>query len=483
MKRLKQILTEDKYTQKQPWALVDTSANNKIIATASDETGVKRSISSAHLPPLRVKDKSTLKIVKMKKPQQAGEMLKSDNLVESKDTLKIGDKIRTKLGGQTPGIITKIEGDKIYFDHATAKYDTVWSGAKGKPKQYVAHRSNVVKEEINEAFSKDQLAVLKKEYGTLQKMDVTSNSYKKLIALLNNLPQSHLKSLVDADIKFVSKLAKNRLKEETEIDERCWDGYKPTPGKKPYEKGSCMKENDKISEAASGPTRMELQKHFEKTPGSKAQKLASVEKTFRVKNIVLNSKQQIVNFDLNESYDDLQEEAEHEGKKVTLNKPFRTPDGPKKFAVYVKNDKGNVVKVTFGDPNMEIKRDNPERRKNYRARHNCSDPGPKWKANYWSCKMWADKPVSKMTEAKTTFDFVELDGPKTKRVVGGITSISGESPESALTNRFKSMGYQDIVVTNTNDVIMVSASHGNSKEKNYYKLKKSISEVISSDSK
>jgi hypothetical protein len=97
--------------------------------------------------------------------------------------------------------------------------------------------------------------------------------------------------------------------------------------------------------------------------------------------------------------------------------------------------------------------------------------------------MWADKPVSKMTEAKTTFDFAELDGPKTKRVVGGITSISGESPESALTNRFKSMGYQDIVVTNTNDVILVSASHGNSKEKNYYKLKKSISEVISSDSK
>jgi len=88
--------------------------------------------------------------------------------------------------------------------------------------------------------------------------------------------------------------------------------------------------------------------------------------------------------------------AEKKGKKVNLNKPFRTPGGPKKFSVYVKNDKGNVVKVNFGDPNMEIKRDDPERRKNYRARHNCDNPGPKWKANYWSCKMWSSSPVSKL---------------------------------------------------------------------------------------
>tara|TARA_R100000808_G_scaffold4839_1_gene15255 strand:+ start:12754 stop:13704 length:951 start_codon:yes stop_codon:yes gene_type:complete len=75
-------------------------------------------------------------------------------------------------------------------------------------------------------------------------------------------------------------------------------------------------------------------------------------------------------------------------KEKKLNKPFRTPDGPKKFAVYVKNEKGNVIKVNFGDPNMEIKRDDPDRRKNFRARHNCDDPGPKWKARYWSCKFW-----------------------------------------------------------------------------------------------
>lgn len=77
-----------------------------------------------------------------------------------------------------------------------------------------------------------------------------------------------------------------------------------------------------------------------------------------------------------------------------LNKPFRTPNGPKKFSVYVKNEKGNVVKVNFGDPNMEIKRDDPARRKNFRARHNCANPGPKWKARYWSCYQWrAGAPV------------------------------------------------------------------------------------------
>lgn len=100
---------------------------------------------------------------------------------------------------------------------------------------------------------------------------------------------------------------------------------------------------------------------------------------------------------------ELVEEAEHEGRKVKLNKPFRTPKGPKKFSVYVKNDKGNIVKVNFGDPNMEIKRDDPERRKNYRARHNCAEPGPKHKANYWSCKMWSKAPVSKLTEGIMTF--------------------------------------------------------------------------------
>lgn len=83
-------------------------------------------------------------------------------------------------------------------------------------------------------------------------------------------------------------------------------------------------------------------------------------------------------------------EAEYQGREVKLDDPIRSPKGePHKFHVYVRNDKGNIVKVGFGDPNSEIKRDDPGRRANFRARHQCDDnPGPKWKARYWSCKMW-----------------------------------------------------------------------------------------------
>ena len=86
--------------------------------------------------------------------------------------------------------------------------------------------------------------------------------------------------------------------------------------------------------------------------------------------------------------------AEYQGRKVKLNNPTRSDNPKKKTMVYVKNDKGNVVKVYFGDPNLSIKRDDPGRRKNFRARHNCDNPGPKWKARYWSCKFWSTKKVS-----------------------------------------------------------------------------------------
>ena len=79
-------------------------------------------------------------------------------------------------------------------------------------------------------------------------------------------------------------------------------------------------------------------------------------------------------------------EAEYKGHKVTLGKPMQ--GDVKKFKVYVKNPAGNVVKVNFGDPNMRIKKSNPDRRRSFRARHNCDNPGPRTKARYWSCRKW-----------------------------------------------------------------------------------------------
>jgi hypothetical protein len=84
--------------------------------------------------------------------------------------------------------------------------------------------------------------------------------------------------------------------------------------------------------------------------------------------------------------DDDLDEAEYQGRKVKLGKPMR--GDVKKFKVYVKNPKGNVVKVNFGDPNMKIKKSNPARRRSFRARHNCDNPGPRHKARYWSCRKW-----------------------------------------------------------------------------------------------
>jgi hypothetical protein len=85
-------------------------------------------------------------------------------------------------------------------------------------------------------------------------------------------------------------------------------------------------------------------------------------------------------------HEDSMDEAEYHGRDVPLNKPMQ--GDVKKSKVYVKNPKGNIVKVNFGDPNMTIKKSNPARRKSFRARHNCENPGPKTSARYWSCRAW-----------------------------------------------------------------------------------------------
>ena len=80
------------------------------------------------------------------------------------------------------------------------------------------------------------------------------------------------------------------------------------------------------------------------------------------------------------------DEAEYQGRKVQLGKPMAGDVAKSK--VYVRKPNGKVVKVNFGDKNMRIKKSNPARRKSFRARHNCDNPGPRWKARYWSCRAW-----------------------------------------------------------------------------------------------
>ena len=130
-------------------------------------------------------------------------------------------------------------------------------------------------------------------------------------------------------------------------------------------------------------------------------------------------------------------EAEYQGKKVELNNPFRTPDGPKKFSVYVKNDKGNIVKVNFGDPDMEIKRDDPKRRKSFRARHNCDDPGPKWKARYWSCYQW--RAGAKVDEGvKQDPEIKDKEGTQPAKYYAGDMSKSTKEKRAAHFSKKKS---------------------------------------------
>jgi hypothetical protein len=104
---------------------------------------------------------------------------------------------------------------------------------------------------------------------------------------------------------------------------------------------------------------------------------------------------------LEESNSEAEDLEYSEAEKKTLNKPFRLKGGKKKFGVYVKNPKtGNIIMVKFGDPNMEIKRDNPDRRRSFRARHKCDTAKDKTSPRYWSCKMWSKKPVNKSVSSE-----------------------------------------------------------------------------------
>ena len=198
---------------------------------------------------------------------------------------------------------------------------------------------------------------------------------------------------------------------KNEQDDPCWDGYKQVGMKKKNGKEvpNCVPEEVDLNEKVEGLVNKSeksgisysiLKKVYDRglaayktghRPGTTAPQWAFA----RVNSFITGGGARKSDNDLwkqhkeefNE-WGELEEASEYQGKKVTLNKPFYTPDGPKKSAVYVTGPKGDVVIVRFGDPDMKIKVNDPERRRSFRARHNCDNPGPKWKARYWSCKAW-----------------------------------------------------------------------------------------------
>tara|TARA_B100001564_G_scaffold233016_1_gene196941 strand:- start:3164 stop:5713 length:2550 start_codon:yes stop_codon:yes gene_type:complete len=165
----------------------------------------------------------------------------------------------------------------------------------------------------------------------------------------------------------------------------CWSGYKQVgmKMKNGREVPNCVPEETAVDERTTLKKDKKLPNLLIPKKGKAGQTSYSRKKAIR------KLAASFTEFKKMNDWGEVEEDAE--GKK--LNNP--TKGDVKKYKVYVKNDKGNVVKVEFGDPNMSIKRDDPERRKAFRARHGCDkDPGPKWKAKYWSCKFWSTKSVT-----------------------------------------------------------------------------------------
>ena len=185
-----------------------------------------------------------------------------------------------------------------------------------------------------------------------------------------------------ADADLAAKVRGSKSKSED-----CWDGYHQQGMKKKGDKvvPNCVKEA--VSPDQQAAIAISKKKKFkEMMSKSGAGEFGSTELANKYKKDTPGQ----VTEDCDCDYSDVViTEAEYQGRSVKLNDPFRLPSGnKKKFGVYVKNSKGNVVVVKFGDPNMEIKRDDPARRKSFRARHDCANKTDKTTPGYWSCYQW-----------------------------------------------------------------------------------------------
>lgn len=190
-------------------------------------------------------------------------------------------------------------------------------------------------------MNKPSLDQIKK--GIEVEMEHTSDKKEALKIALDHLSE---------DPKYYDKLAKAGLEEDEMINcKNCgWEWKASEGGEDPYVCHKCGTDNTPIESLNEG----EFCPH------------CLIEYILEHKNILA--------------------EAKYQGRTVQLGKPMA--GDVKKFKVYVKNAKGNVVKVNFGQKGVKIKKNNPKRRKSFRARHNCDNPGPRWKARYWSCRKW-----------------------------------------------------------------------------------------------
>ena len=159
-----------------------------------------------------------------------------------------------------------------------------------------------------------------------------------------------------------------------EFMNECWEGYKEVGGK--------MKNGKMVPNCV--PVKEDIDSDKDVNYGKVEPEEYDVDNYDDFKDFIKYIRD--YNKEISEATCDCMTEAEYQGRNVPLGKPMR--GDVKKFKVYVKNPAGRVVKVNFGDPNMRIKKSNPARRKSFRARHNCANPGPRTKARYWSCRKW-----------------------------------------------------------------------------------------------
>jgi hypothetical protein len=242
-------------------------------------------------------------------------------------------------------------------------------------------RADLEKEANDKGFTEDEdLYQLGDEFGISFNEDFEIGT-----EIVDILEDGVVVDLDETALEFLSQ--QGFTFEEVQLDEEkqkgvdgkaCWKGYKRMGTKQKGGKtvDNCVKMGEDLEE--SGLQRYTGIKKYGKDGFEALQKAgregADEEEKGRIKDKYLKKEDTEV------------DEAEYQGRKVPLGKPMA--GDVKKSKVYVKNPQGNVVKVNFGDKKMRIKKSNPNRRKSFRARHNCANPGPRHKARYWSCRAW-----------------------------------------------------------------------------------------------